>query len=240
MGNHRTARTSPAVLATRACPRTTVGSSGGEGRGQSLRPRCPAAQTPSATRGPWRQEVGQPCRVRRPGPQDAPTDRLSEGCQWRDHPADPCSRTGIAARRPRCGRIRRRRRAPPVPSEDHPAAGSCSSARNRPEDPPSSATVTMAVRRSVIRRSAVSDVDRPWPPPKATTAGSDGRRPQRNAAPRWSSLSRLTRDPHLGAAPCGYALARSRLANSSAIAVLRCLPPVQPMAIVAKRLPSCR
>ena len=47
-----------------------------------------------------------------------------------------------------------------------------SSARSRPEDPPSSATVTIAVSWSVTRRSADSDAARPWPPPNATTRGS--------------------------------------------------------------------
>ena len=44
------------------------------------------------------------------------------------------------------------------------------SLRNLPEEPPSSATVTTAVSRSVIRRRAVRDVWSPCPPPKATIA----------------------------------------------------------------------
>ncbi len=45
------------------------------------------------------------------------------------------------------------------------------SSRSRPEDPPSSATVTIAVSSEVSRRSADSEADRPWPPPSATTEG---------------------------------------------------------------------
>src|SRR3954454_3693536 len=44
----------------------------------------------------------------------------------------------------------------------------------RPEEPPSSATVTTAVRWRVIRRQARSAAARPCPPPKATTRGGGG------------------------------------------------------------------
>ena len=43
------------------------------------------------------------------------------------------------------------------------------SCRSRPEDPPSSATVTIAVTSGVTRRSADSDAASPCPPPSATT-----------------------------------------------------------------------
>ena len=43
-----------------------------------------------------------------------------------------------------------------------------SSRRNRPDEPPSSATVTIAVTSGVIVRSAVSVACKPWPPPSAT------------------------------------------------------------------------
>ena len=43
------------------------------------------------------------------------------------------------------------------------------SARNRPLDPPLSATVTIAVMFFVIERSAVSVAASPCPPPSATT-----------------------------------------------------------------------
>ena len=41
--------------------------------------------------------------------------------------------------------------------------------RSRPEDPPSSATVTIAVTSGVTRRSADSEAASPCPPPSATT-----------------------------------------------------------------------
>src|SRR5690348_1430277 len=43
------------------------------------------------------------------------------------------------------------------------------SRRSRPLEPPSSATVTIAVRSLVTRRSADSEACRPCPPPSATT-----------------------------------------------------------------------
>src|SRR5690349_7785063 len=46
-----------------------------------------------------------------------------------------------------------------------------SSRRSRPLEPPSSATVTTALGRSVTRRRALRELARPWPPPSATTAG---------------------------------------------------------------------
>src|SRR4029077_6098364 len=42
------------------------------------------------------------------------------------------------------------------------------SRRSRPLDPPSSATVTIAVRSSVTRRRAASEAASPCPPPSAT------------------------------------------------------------------------
>ena len=45
------------------------------------------------------------------------------------------------------------------------------SSRRRPEDPPSSATVTMAVSSEVSSRRADSEADSPCPPPRATTDG---------------------------------------------------------------------
>ena len=143
--------------------------------GRSPRPRSPAARRPSAAPGPPRPSsratmsspaTGSPSRSHRP---------RSAGCRWRGRPAARRRGSGTAARRPRSGPTRRHHTARPGPSAGHPAAGSCSSARSRPEEPPSSATVTMAVSRSVIRRSALSEAASPWPPPNATTAGSRAR-----------------------------------------------------------------
>src|SRR5436190_16620477 len=43
------------------------------------------------------------------------------------------------------------------------------SRRSRPDEPPSSATVTSAVGSTPTRRSAARVTERPWPPPTATT-----------------------------------------------------------------------
>ena len=109
-----------------------------------------------------------------------------------------------------------------------PGGRQSSSSRSRPEDPPSSATVTIAVRWSVTRRKAVNDAASPCPPPKATTFGRvgpnepDGKMSRQIAGVHSRPKSRWR-------TVVGEAPARSRRANSSAMAELRCLPPVQPM-----------
>ena len=109
-----------------------------------------------------------------------------------------------------------------------------SSLRSRPEDPPSSATVTTAVTCGVSRRAADSVAYRPWPPPRATMRGL--------ASPVASLLpaGQLIRGPDPGAAPAptADAFSPSSPASASAIATLRCLPPVQPIATVMYRFPS--
>src|SRR5712691_462999 len=58
------------------------------------------------------------------------------------------------------------------------------SRRSRPLEPPSSATVTIAVRSRVTRRNADNDANRPCPPPRATTWRLTGRpRPAEGADP---------------------------------------------------------
>src|SRR5262249_17561040 len=52
-----------------------------------------------------------------------------------------------------------------------PGGSTPNSRRSRPEDPPSSATVTIAVTSCVTLRSADSDAASPCPPPSATTRG---------------------------------------------------------------------
>src|SRR5690625_3343100 len=52
-----------------------------------------------------------------------------------------------------------------------PGGSTPNSPRNRPEEPPSSATVTTAVRSSETWRSAWRDAKSPWPPPSATMEG---------------------------------------------------------------------
>lgn len=84
-----------------------------------------------------------------------------------------------------------------------------SSSRSRPLEPPSSATVTTAVRSPVIRRSAVRDAERPMPPPRATTLGCPPRlRPESAEVARLSRRIRRLRP--VTRAPCPGGRGRSR------------------------------
>ena len=96
-----------------------------------------------------------------------------------------------------------------------PGGTTSSSLRSRPDEPPSSATVTTAVTCGVSRRAADSVAYSPCPPPRAT-------------------MRELIRGPDPGAAPAPSVASPPcrRAASASAIATLRCLPPVQPMATV--------
>src|SRR4029079_10164632 len=58
-----------------------------------------------------------------------------------------------------------------------PTGGIPSSSRSAPDEPPSSATVTIAVRLLVCSFRPRSSVDRPVPPPMATILGSRRRAP---------------------------------------------------------------
>jgi len=57
-----------------------------------------------------------------------------------------------------------------------PTAGMPSSSRSTPDDPPSSATVTMAVRLLVCSLRPRNRVDKPVPPPMATILGPRARK----------------------------------------------------------------
>ncbi len=57
-----------------------------------------------------------------------------------------------------------------------PTGGSPSCVRSLPDDPPSSATVTTAVRLLVCSLRPRSRVDSPVPPPSATTRGPRARK----------------------------------------------------------------
>ena len=101
-----------------------------------------------------------------------------------------------------------------------PGGSTPNSWRSRPEDPPSSATVTIAVTSGVTRRRADSDAASPCPPPSATTLSDKSYSRPRS---RWDT------DTSCPASPGTPAI---RAASSSAMATERCLPPVQPTAIV--------
>ena len=78
----------------------------------------------------------------------------------------------------------RRRRARRAPCAGRPGGSTSSSCRIRPDDPPSSATVTTAVRSSVSSRSADSDACSPCPPPSATALGWSARHVRRTYSSR--------------------------------------------------------
>ena len=167
-GSSETLRTRPGVVATATWPRTR---SQARRRASPRRPRCPAVRRTSAAPGRGRRAAGRPSRARTPSRRAAPTARRSAGCRRRARAARP--RCGSGAARPRL-------QVWPHSSSPHSAASAIrrspggstpSSRRSRPLEPPSSATVTTAVSRSVTRRSADSDAASPCPPPSATTRG---------------------------------------------------------------------
>ena len=133
-----------------------------------------------------------------------------------EHPCPGAAPVVVAAQ---CGE-----RHPQVAGWQHPEL-----LRSRPEEPPLSATVTTAVRSS-DRRGAQRRQrgDRPCRRPGRRPSGR-GRGP---STPHSRPRSRwMARDVVADARPAGAAI-------SSAIATLRCLPPVQPIATVMNRLPS--
>ena len=134
-----------------------------------------------------------------------PQARRSAGCRPRGRASRRRRRSGAGAPRPRSGPTRRRRTARPAPSGGRRAAGRRTPARSRPDEPPSSATVTTAVSRSTTWRSADSEACRPWPPPSATTTCGWARgdlTPARGRGGWWPRRSR--RRPAAGEISCGH------------------------------------
>ena len=82
-----------------------------------------------------------------------------------------------------------------------PGGSTPNSRRSRPLEPPSSATVTIAVSCRVTRRSADRAANRPWPPPSAAIFGLSGRTDGATGALSARAGGRLTRAPDPGAAP---------------------------------------
>src|SRR5215475_10707578 len=167
-GSSRTLRTRPGVVAIEDCPRmrrVRTGSSGSKRSTSAIRSSgtgligstLPTAPTSSATCS--MAPTGSPERSRKPV-----SSRLPIGCPA-SAPLPPnrcCSRSAHCAwgSDVSASAVRAMRRSPggSVPS----------SRRMRPDEPPSSATVTTAVRLAVSRRSADSDAESPCPPPSAT------------------------------------------------------------------------
>src|SRR5689334_2144313 len=164
-------RTWPGVLATAACPRTVLTSSGlpwpapvtsatmssGTAAMGSTRPPVPSSlptQSRPATVSPSRSHSATMSRLPTAWPASSwsPANRCCTTLlQVVPHSSSPHS-AASAIRRSPGGRTPKSR-------------------RSRPLEPPLSATVTIAVRLSVTCRNAASEAARPCPPPSATALG---------------------------------------------------------------------
>ena len=198
-GRSHTRRTRPGVDATATCPRIrrTPGSARPQPGDLGLDVQRLAA--PSAAPGPAARAARRPRPAPPPGrPSISDQPGQQQVARPRARPARRCRRSGAAQRPPRAGpgtssRGQRVHRHPQVPGGSWP-----SSRRSRPDEPPSSATVTTAVRcctsspRSASRRRADSVACSPWPPPSATALN-------RPVAGSRSPAPPLTRDPCRGA-----------------------------------------
>ena len=235
LGHQRTATTRPRAVATATWPRTDAASRTRSGRRRGRRPRCRAATAAiGSTRPCAPEQPADPVEARRPGPEQLPErddEQVADGV------------AGELARRWRTGAGATSLHVRPQSSSPQRAASAIrrspggrtpSSARSRPLDPPSSATVTTAVSRSgdLPRARCRRWRPGPWPPPERddVEAGASRSGLGRHSRPRsrWTTRARSP------------VLAGAAAASSSAMATLRCLPPVQPTASVTKRLPSRR
>ena len=142
--------TRPGVVATATWPRTVVTSCGCAGSGAGDRG---AMMSSGASAHRQHPALG----AEQPADPVEAVDRVAEQLPQRhdQQVADrvPVQRavgrgTGAAAPAPRSGPSRRRRTARPAPSAGRPGGSTPSSRRSRPREPPSSATVTTAVRSS--------------------------------------------------------------------------------------------
>src|SRR3972149_7005305 len=130
-----------------------------------------------------------------------------------------------------------------------PTGGIPSSSRSAPDEPPSSATVTIAVMLLVCSFIPRNSAERPVPPPRAPTLGALA--DQVGAAQgQQQEAAEDDEEPALDADPRGQPAAqvhprsssrwktwtgprpdaRSQAASSSAKTIERCWPPVHPMA----------
>ena len=169
-----TVRTRPGVAATATCPRIRrtarrvlfepfdlghhIERFGSHRQhpaaGPSSRPMASSAATgsPSTWVRPTSTMLPTGCPVSAPSPENRCWNVVAHSCPSASGPA----RAANAMRRSPGGTI---------PG---------TSRRNRPDEPPSSATVTTAVMSASSRPSAESMACKPWPPPRATTRGRAG------------------------------------------------------------------
>ena len=234
-GSSADARTRPAVGATATCPRTRSISSGRPGRARDVTSAWMSSGTADmgSTRPCDAEQPGDPVEAARPGRRAAPTARRSAGCRRACSCRSPSLGSGAGRRGPRSGPSRRRRRARPAP-----CAGRRAAARPARAEPAAGAAV-------------VGDGD-----DRGEVAGDPAQRRQRGAPGRARHPSATAR-PERGCAPAHRADRHSRpmsrwttdgldawrgqpAASFSDMATERCLPPVQPTAMVTYRLPSRR
>ena len=165
-----------------------------------------------------------------------PQRRRSAGCRPRGRAARRRSRTGAGAPGPRCGPTRRRRTARPAP-----AAGRLAAARRArgAADPTSRRCRRRSPRRSGRRRRGRRRSSRSavQATPRAVAAAEGDHGPgARRATPIIGLGHSRPRSRWTARVSTPRSLSRSPI--SSAIATLRCLPPVQPTARSMNRLRS--
>ena len=226
-GETRISRTRPGVAAMATCPRMVRVRSGSSGSTLSTRAtRSSGTSAIGSTRPQHAEQLGERrrgrARCRRRASRRA---RSAPGCRPGGRRARRCRRGGAAAAAAiSCGALSSRRPGRPAPCAGRPGGRTGISRRMRPEEPPSSATVTTAVSvAAVSRRQAAEGRGQPVAAAEARPPGAAGALRRRAHYSRPRSRCRA-----MAAMPS----AASRRANSSAMATLRCLPPVQPTASV--------
>ena len=225
-GMRRTARTSPGVLAIVACPRSRRISSGASGSGRSRRPRCRAAPSTWAGRGLGRRAAHHVESL--DGVAELLQTPPTTGCRSHARPGDHRRRTSTARRRPRgvphgrrhsaamaIRRIARRQDGELAPE----ASGRTTVVGDRDDGRDLAGDATQRLQGGEQPVTAAHRHDA-----RQARTGSHAYSRPRSRCMVWHSMP--TR--------------RSRRASSSVMAVDRCLPPVQPIATVACRLPSRR
>ena len=172
----------------------------GPRRGRPRPPRCPAARRTSAAPGPAAPSSRAASSSAATGSPRISISPASRGCRPRARRARRCRRTGAGTPSAHSGSPSPSPASAASAIRRSPGGSRPSSRRSRPDDPPSSATVTTAVTSVVSRRSAVSVACRPCPPPERDRLGSTltrapgrGARPSPPCRPRRRAAGRVPR-----------------------------------------------
>ena len=179
-------------------------------RGRCDRPRPPGRAGPGSSAAPGRPRRPAPPTVgQRLDRVDAASRaaRPAAGCRPSARPARRIPPKRCCSSSPHCASSGSAPASAARAMRRSPGGSSPSSRRIRPDEPPSSATVTTAVRSSVSSRSADSDACRPWPPPSATA------RPIGHAAVSANRVRSGTAD--------GYSRPRSRFTTLARTPIAR-------------------